>query len=104
MVPSVSNPQCEQGERPAIGCTIAQQRQNRTLSELQLSFAAISGIWSLVTMRVVSVKLLGRFFVVVLALLAALAVPAAPQSGPADKAALPDPGPIYGARLEGFDY
>jgi pimeloyl-ACP methyl ester carboxylesterase len=50
------------------------------------------------------VKLLERSFVVVLALLAALAVADAAQSGPADNAALPDPGPIYGARLEGFDY
>jgi pimeloyl-ACP methyl ester carboxylesterase len=55
-------------------------------------------------MRVLCVKLLERSFVVVLALLAVLAVPDAAQSGPADNAALPDPGPIYGARLEGFDY
>ncbi len=49
-------------------------------------------------------KFLARSFVLVLALLAALGVADAAQSGPAENAALPDPGPIYGARLEGFDY
>ena len=69
-----------------------------------MSFAAISDIRSLVTKGILCVKLLERSIVVVLALLAALAVADAAQSGPADNAALPDPGPIYGARLEGFDY
>ena len=69
-----------------------------------MSFAAISDIRSLVTKGILCVKLLERSFVVVLAFLAALAVADAAQSGPADNAALPDPGPIYGARLEGFDY
>jgi hypothetical protein len=72
--------------------------------KLQLSFAAISGIRNLVTKRVLRVKLLERSFVVVFALLAAFAVSDAAQSRPTDNAALPDPDPIYGARLEGFDY
>ena len=69
-----------------------------------MSFAAISGIRNLVTKRVLHVKLLERSFVVVFALLAALAVSDAAQSRPTGTAELPDPGPIYGARLEGFDY
>jgi pimeloyl-ACP methyl ester carboxylesterase len=56
------------------------------------------------TYLVLRVKLLERSFAVVLTLLAAFAAPVAAQSRPADNAASPDPGQIYGARLEGFDY
>src|ERR1035441_10520475 len=72
------------GTSNAYGRSTKQYPASLALSELQLSFAAISGIRNLVTKRVLRVKLLERSFVVVFALLAAFAVSDAAQSRPTD--------------------
>src|ERR1700677_1844218 len=92
------------GTSRAYGRRTKQYPRRLALAEFQLSCVAISSIRSSVTELVHRVKLLERSFVIVFAALAALAAQAAAQSRTADNAAAPDPSPIYGARLEGFDY